>query len=43
MPNGDAVTNTILATSETWKGKGGKKQEQVECHNIVIYRKLAGA
>lgn len=41
MPNGEAVTNFSIATSETWKDKQGAKQESVEWHNIVAYRKLA--
>lgn len=41
MPNGDAVTNATLATSETWKGKDGEKQEKTEWHNLTMYRKLA--
>lgn len=41
MPNGDAVANFSIATSESWKDKSGAKQERTEWHNIVIYRKLA--
>lgn len=41
MPNSDAVCNFSIATSETWKDKAGVKQEKVEFHNIVMYRKLA--
>ena len=41
MSNGDAVTNATLATSETWKGKDGDKQEKTEWHNLTFYRKLA--
>jgi single-strand DNA-binding protein len=41
MPNGDAVCNFSMATSENWKDKQGVKQEKTEWHNIVIYRKLA--
>lgn len=41
MPNGDAVANFSVATTESWKGKDGSKQEKTEWHNIVIYRKLA--
>lgn len=40
MPNGDAVCNFSLATSETWKDKNGEKKESVEWHNVTIYRKL---
>ena len=41
MPNGEAVCNFSIATSENWKDKGGNKQERTEWHNIVMYRKLA--
>jgi single-strand DNA-binding protein len=41
MPNGDAVTNITVATTETWKDKGGERQEKTEWHRIVFYRKLA--
>lgn len=41
LPNGDAVCNFSLATTESWKSKDGIKQDKTEWHNIVIYRKLA--
>ncbi len=41
MPNGEAVTNATLATSENWKDKSGEKQEKTEWHNLVFYRRLA--
>lgn len=42
MPNGDAVTNIAVATTETWKDKNsGEKKEQTEWHRITFYRKLA--
>ena len=41
MPNGEAVANFSVATSESWKGKDGKKQERTEWHNVTLYRKLA--
>ena len=41
MPNGDAVCNFSIATTDSWKDKEGNKQERTEWHNIVIYRKLA--
>lgn len=41
MPNGEAVTNFSVATSETWKDKQGQQQERTEWHNIVMYRRLA--
>lgn len=42
MPNGDAVANVRLATTESWKDKGtGEKREVTEWHRLVAYRKLA--
>lgn len=41
MPNGEAVANFSIATTETWKDKQGARQEKTEWHNIVTYRKLA--
>ncbi len=41
MPNGEAVTNITLATTDTWKDKNGEKQEKTEWHRVVFYRKLA--
>lgn len=41
MPNGEAVANFSIATTDSWKDKAGAKQERTEWHNIVMYRKLA--
>jgi single-strand DNA-binding protein len=42
MPNGKAVTNFSIATSESWKDKQtGEQREQTEWHNIVMYERLA--
>ena len=41
MPNGNAVANLSLATSESWKDQQGQKQERVEWHRLTMYRKLA--
>ena len=41
MPNGEAVCNFSLATSESWKDQSGQRVERTEWHNIVMYRKLA--
>ena len=41
MPNGEAVCNFSIATTDNWKDKAGAKQERTEWHNIVMYRKLA--
>lgn len=42
MPNGEAVTNITLATTETWKDRtSGERQEKTEWHRITFYRRLA--
>lgn len=42
MPNGEAVTNVAVATTESWKDKtSGDKKEITEWHRITFYRKLA--
>lgn len=42
MPNGEAVTNVAVATTESWKDKNsGEKKEVTEWHRITFYRKLA--
>jgi len=41
MPNGDAVCNFSIATTESYKDKNGDKQEKTEWLNITMYRKLA--
>jgi len=42
MPNGDAVCNITVATTDTWKDKdSGEKRESTEWHRIVFFRKLA--
>ena len=42
MPNGEAVTNIAVATTESWKDKSsGEKKELTEWHRITFYRKLA--
>ena len=41
MPNGNAVANITLATTESWKDKqSGEKQEKTEWHRIVMFRRL---
>ena len=41
MPNGNAVANITLATSESWKDKTtGEQQEKTEWHRIVMFRRL---
>ncbi|GAB3472867.1 single-stranded DNA-binding protein [Azotobacter salinestris] len=42
LPNGNAVTNITLATSDTWKDKqSGQQQERTEWHRVVFFGKLA--
>ena len=41
LPNGDAVCNFSIATSESWKDQSGQKKERTEWHAITLYRKLA--
>ena len=42
MPNGNAVANVSLATSETWKDKNtGDQQEKTEWHRVVFFNRLA--
>ncbi|MGS8174385.1 single-stranded DNA-binding protein [Pseudomonas aeruginosa] len=42
MPNGNAVTNITLATSESWKDKQtGQQQERTEWHRVVFFGRLA--
>ena len=41
MPNGEAVCNFSVATSEAWNDRNGQRQERVEWHNVTMYRRLA--
>lgn len=42
MPNGNAVANVSVATSETWKDKNtGEQQEKTEWHRVVFFNRLA--
>ena len=41
MPDGGAVTNVSIATTETWKDKSGEKQEKTEWHRVAFFGKLA--
>lgn len=41
MPDGTAVANFSIATSEEWKDKAsGEKKEKTEWHRIVAFRRL---
>jgi single-strand DNA-binding protein len=39
--SGDAIASFSIATTETWKDKGGQKQEKTEWHRITAFGKLA--
>ncbi|BDR33223.1 TPA: single-stranded DNA-binding protein [Photobacterium damselae] len=42
MPNGGAVANITIATSETWRDKAtGENREKTEWHRVVLFGKLA--
>jgi len=42
MPNGNAVVNITVATSESWKDKQtGQQQERTEWHRVVFFNRLA--
>ncbi|AOM42443.1 single-stranded DNA-binding protein SSB1 [Xenorhabdus hominickii] len=42
MPNGGAVANITLATSESWRDKQtGEMREKTEWHRVVLFGKLA--
>lgn len=42
MPNGNAICNIAIATSESWRDKQtGQQQERTEWHRVVIFGKLA--
>ena len=42
MPNGEAVVNFSIATSESWNDRqSGQRVERTEWHNITMYRRLA--
>lgn len=42
MPNGGAVANLTLATSEAWRDKQtGEMRENTEWHRVVVFGKLA--
>ena len=42
LPNGNAVTNITLATTDSWKDKQtGQQQERTEWHRVVLFGKVA--
>lgn len=41
LPNGDAVSNFSVATTEKWKNQAGEQQEATEWHRVTAFAKLA--
>ncbi len=42
LPNGGAVTNVSIATSDSWKDKQtGELQDRTEWHRVVFFNRLA--
>ena len=41
MPDGGAITNVSIATTERWKDTDGNKQEKTEWHRVAFFGKLA--
>lgn len=42
MPNGSAVANITIATSDSWRDKAtGEQREKTERHRVVLFGKLA--
>lgn len=42
MPNGGAVANITIATSETWRDKAtGEQREKTEWHRVALFGKVA--
>ncbi len=41
MPNGKAVSNITVATSESWKDQQGQQHERTEWHRCTMYDRLA--
>jgi single-strand DNA-binding protein len=41
LPEGGAVANISIATTDTWKDKSGEKQERTEWHRVAFFGRLA--
>ena len=39
-PDGKAVTNFSVATTEKWRGRDGNSQERTEWHRVVVFDRL---
>ncbi|MEO5773643.1 MAG: single-stranded DNA-binding protein [Sphingomicrobium sp.] len=42
LNNGGEVVNLRVATSESWKGRDGQRQERTEWHRVVIFNEALG-
>jgi single-strand DNA-binding protein len=40
MPDGGAICNVSIATTDSWKDKAGVKQERTEWHRVSFFGKL---
>ena len=41
MPEGGAITNISVATTDKWKDKNGEMQEKTEWHRVAFFGRLA--
>lgn len=41
LPDGGAIANISVATTDVWKDKSGDKQERTEWHRIAFFGRLA--
>lgn len=41
LPDGGAITNISVATTDNWKDKSGAKQEKTEWHRVSFFGRLA--
>lgn len=41
IPSGQSVVSFSVATNRIWTDQSGQRQEKVEFHNVVAWRKLA--
>ena len=41
LPDGGAITNISIATTDVWKDKTGDKQEKTEWHRVAFFGRLA--
>ena len=41
LPDGGAITNISIATTDVWKDKAGEKQERTEWHRVAFFGRLA--